>query len=122
MAKAAVRSDALATAKADTTTPALFGSHLVQLGAFSSEEAAHRAWATFQHNPALRNYSNVTTPVTVNGRQLWRVQAVGFSGRASAATLCGSIKAHGGVCFVLAAPGTSTPQGHPVDARFARNR
>ena len=100
------------------------GTHLVQLGAFSTADGARRAWRHFtSRNPALASYRNVTTQVTVNGRRFWRVQAAGFVGQASAATLCRSVKARGGACLVMAAPRVAPPQpGRTTDTRLARLR
>lgn len=100
------------------------GTHLVQLGAFSTSDGARRAWRHFaSRNPPLAGYRNVTTEVTVNGRHFWRVQAAGFVGQASAATLCRSVKARGGACLVMAAPRVAPPQqGRPTDTRLARLR
>jgi hypothetical protein len=65
----------------------------------------------------------VTTQATVNGRRFWRVQAAGFVGQASAATLCRSVKARGGACLVMAAPRVAPPQpGRTTDTRLARLR
>lgn len=80
------------------------GTHFVQLGAFSSEEGARRAWHHFvKRTPALAGHAQVITRVAVSGHAVWRLQAAGFYGRAPAATLCGAMKAHGGACLVLAA-------------------
>jgi Flp pilus assembly protein TadD len=97
--------------------------HVVQLGSFATPEGARRAWRHYSAKmPQLKGYRNVTTQVTVNGRQFWRVQAAGFAGYGSARTMCGSVKARGGVCLVMAAPRTVSPQGRPVNTRMARRR
>jgi Flp pilus assembly protein TadD len=97
--------------------------HVVQLGSFATPEGARRAWRHYSAKmPQLKGYRNVTTQVTVNGRQFWRVQAAGFAGYGSASTMCGSVKARGGVCLVMAAPRTVSPQGRPVNTRMARRR
>lgn len=99
------------------------GTHVVQLGAFSTAEGARRAWRHFaSRNPSLNGYSNVTTQVTVNGRQFWRVQAAGFSGFASASSMCGSVKARGGVCLVLSSPRDAAPGMRAAETRMARKR
>ncbi|MBW8784809.1 MAG: tetratricopeptide repeat protein [Novosphingobium sp.] len=105
-------------APAHTAAPAAFvapahvasgaGSHVVQLGAFSSAENAKRALQILPaHNAALRHQHLVITEAVVRGRTYWRVAAVGFDG-ASATGLCSSLKAHGGACWAYAvktAPG-----------------
>jgi Flp pilus assembly protein TadD len=84
------------------------GTHLVQLGAFNSEESARRAWRHFVvRDPHLQGHPSLITKVNVHGRDFWRVQAGGFVGQASAASLCGSLRAHGGACLVMAANAAS---------------
>ena len=99
------------------------GTHIVQLGAFASAEGARRAWRHFAAlNPALGSYRNVTTRITVKGRELWRVQAAGFAGYAAATSLCGSVKARGGVCIVLRSgnPGNVLPGQRALETRMAK--
>lgn len=97
------------------------GSHVVQLGSFSSNDGAQRAWRHFTaRNRGLAGYHSQITQVAVNGRQFWRVQAVGFTGLASARQLCQSVKAKGGVCFVMADPAMVSPQGRPTPTRMAQ--
>jgi hypothetical protein len=95
---------ALGTAPAHALAPAHgLGTHLVQLGAFNSAESAKRAWQHFvSRNPRLAGHPNLITKVNVNGRDFWRVQAAGFAGQASATSLCGSLRAQGGACLVMA--------------------
>jgi tetratricopeptide (TPR) repeat protein len=102
------------------------GTHLVQLGAFNSAETAQRAWHHFQaRNPRLQGHASLITKVTVNGRDFWRVQAAGFAGQASAAKLCGSLRAHGGACLVMAVSaaahvnGVETADAHAAQAHPA---
>ncbi len=79
------------------------GSHLVQLGSFSSEANARRAWTVFTaQNPILRNFSLKITPVVVRGKNFWRVSAEGLSASA-ARSLCSSVKSRGRGCFAYAA-------------------
>jgi Flp pilus assembly protein TadD len=85
------------------------GTHLVQLGSFSSEASARRAWGVFlARNPELRNYRLVITPAVVNGRNYWRVAAAGLDGN-GARHLCSDVKTRGGACFAYAA--THAPAG-----------
>ena len=85
------------------------GSHLVQLGSFSSPEGARRGWGILaSRNPRLREYHMVITPAVVNGKNYWRVAAAGFdSGTASG--MCSTVRNRGGVCFAYAA--TRAPAG-----------
>ena len=85
--------------------PAAPGTHLVQLGAFSSEKNAHRAWIFFlRQNPGLAAYRPVIAPAQVKGRAVWRVAAGGFNGRFAASGLCAQVKQRGGACFAYALP------------------
>jgi Flp pilus assembly protein TadD len=78
------------------------GSHLVQLGSFSSPQGARRGWGVLTaRNPNLREYRMVITPAVVNGRNYWRVAAAGFNS-GSALGMCSSVKNRGGVCFAYA--------------------
>ncbi|MCW1382972.1 tetratricopeptide repeat protein [Novosphingobium sp. KCTC 2891] len=98
------------------------GSHLVQLGAFSTSVGAQRAWRHFAaKNPALAAHRSVITQVSVRGHQFWRVQAAGFAGYGAASTMCGTVKAKGGACLVMASPQNAIP-GTAVETRFARRR
>ena len=93
-------------------TVAKGGSHLVQLGSFSSPQGARRAWGIFTaKNPELKNYRMTITPAVVHGKNFWRVAAGGFN-NASAGGLCASVKKRGGACFAYAAnraPATNVP-------------
>lgn len=97
------------------------GSHVVQLGSFSSADGAERAWRHFTaRNHGLAGYHSQITQVAVNGRQFWRVQALGFAGFASARQMCQSVKSKGDVCLVMADPAIVTPQGRPASTRMAQ--
>ncbi|GEO00795.1 hypothetical protein NSE01_26270 [Novosphingobium sediminis] len=100
---------------------AVRGDHVVQLGSFSSQEGAQRAWRHFTaRNRSLAGTRSQITQVSVNGRPFWRVQAVGFNGFASARQMCQSVKAKGGVCLVMAEPAMVSPQGRPTPTRMAQ--
>lgn len=69
------------------------GAHLVQLGSFSSEQGARRAWGIYAARwPELSNYEMVITKAMVRGKQYFRVSAGGFQ-QASANGMCGKVKA-----------------------------
>lgn len=90
------------------------GSHVVQLGSFSSEQNARRAWTVFtSRNPELAKARMVITQAEVNGRTFWRVAAASYE-RSAAQGLCSSVKARGGACFAYA---TSGPQANQLMAR-----
>ena len=97
------------------------GTHLVQLGAFSSAVGAQRAWRHFAaRHPRLGSYRSQITQVTVNGRNFWRVQAAGFSGFAMARQMCQTVKTQGGACLVMADFHGLTPQGGSAVTRMAQ--
>ncbi len=89
--------------------------HFVQLGAFSSQQGARRAWGYYtSRNPKLAAYRMTITPATVNGKAVWRVAAGGINTRMAATGLCSRLKSAGGACFayavpVRAVPGSSAP-------------
>ena len=120
-----VHSAPVRTALAHRVAPAAsgLGTHLVQLGAFNSEESARRAWLHFvARDPHLQGHPNLITKVNVRGRDFWRVQAAGFTGQASASSLCGSLRAHGGACLVMAVNGASRVSAvQTADARPAHS-
>lgn len=103
------------------------GSHLVQLGSFSSAQGARRAWGIFaKRNPSLRSYRMAITPAVVRGKHFWRVAAAGFNAR-SAYGMCSSVKSRGGVCFAYSAlparaivPGKATPTRGTSGSQLAR--
>ena len=103
------------------------GSHLVQLGSFSSPQGARRGWGVLAaRNPRLREYRMVITPAVVNGKNYWRVAAAGFDGN-GALGMCSTVRNRGGVCFAYAS--NRVPAGAlPVDRqgtagpRMARRR
>lgn len=122
----AIRSVPAVKAPAETGV----GTHLVQLGAFASEDGAKRAWQHFSsHDPRLAGHRSLIVRVNVHGHDFWRVQATGFVGQASANALCGSLRSHGGTCLVMAMNSAGRPAPvqtasaapvHPISARTAR--
>ena len=103
------------------------GSHLVQLGSFSSPQGARRGWGILAaRNPQLRDYRMVITPAVVNGRNFWRVAAAGFDA-GTASGLCSNVRNRGGACFAYAAtraPAGAVPAGAQTFAglQFARRK
>jgi hypothetical protein len=94
------------------------GTHLVQLGSFSSEANARRAVGILtSRSPELRGYQMTIAPAVVNGRNFWRVAAAGFTGN-SASSLCSGLKSRGSACFAYAA--NKAPAGQ-VQPSFAVN-
>lgn len=87
---------------AATSGDAANGTHLVQLGSFSSREGAERAWAIYQRRYAkLSGRDAVITEAKVKGKTFYRVAAAGF-GANSAKAMCSTVKASGKGCFAYA--------------------
>jgi len=78
---------------------------VVQLGAFSNEGNAERAWVQAHRDYALGDYRPLTTTFQHGGRTLHRVAVAGFASTGDAQRLCASIKSRGGACFVRAQAG-----------------
>jgi tetratricopeptide (TPR) repeat protein len=105
------------TAAAPQSVQPVGGTHLVQLGSFSSEANARRAWRVLAaRNPELRNYRMTITPAVVNGRNFWRVAAAGLNA-GGALRVCAGVKNHGGACFAYAA--TRAPAGAKPELALA---
>jgi Flp pilus assembly protein TadD len=93
-------------------------SHAIQLGSFSSEQGARRAWGYYaKRNPELRNFKMKITPATVRGKSFWRVAATGLDGN-GAGGLCSKVKSRGGVCFAYST--TGRPANAPAYAARAK--
>jgi len=83
------------------------GSHLVQLGAFSSTANAQAAWNKYAKRFGILNgFESASSTVTVNGKKLVRLAAMGFGNIATANAACTQIKAQGGTCFVRSVSGS----------------
>lgn len=86
---------------------AVNGSHLVQLGAFSSTASAQSAWGKYAKRfGILDGFESASSSVTVNGKKLVRLAAMGFGNAATANAACTQIKAQGGACFVRSLGGS----------------
>ena len=93
-------------------------SHAIQLGSFSSEQGARRAWGYYaKRNPELRNFKMAIAPATVRGKKFWRVAATGLDGN-GAGGLCSKVKSRGGVCFAYSTIGR--PANAPAYAARAK--
>jgi Flp pilus assembly protein TadD len=92
---------------------------VVQLGAFSNEANAERAWQQSERQFALTDHAPMTTTIDINGRTLHRVSMAGFASQSDAARMCSSIRARGGACFVRANAGDASVRWA---ARYARGR
>lgn len=100
----------LALADVPPSKPSLVGgSHLVQLGAFSSLASAQAAWNKYSSKfGALRGFKSASSTVTVNGKKLTRLAAMGFENAGSAGAVCKQIKSQGGACFVVPNKGSQS--------------
>ncbi len=84
------------------------GTHLVQLGAFSSPENAKRAWGILSaQNNELNAFQYASSRINVKGRTLYRLAAIGFGNAQTAEAMCAGIKAKGGNCIVRHATGVN---------------
>jgi D-alanyl-D-alanine carboxypeptidase len=86
------------------------GSHVVQLGAYSSASGAKQAWDKLsgQYN-ILHGFYSASSSVKVNGKTFVRLAATGFGNFAAADVVCKSIKAKGGDCIVRNVSGEQAP-------------
>ena len=101
-------------------TKSVAGTHLVQLGAYSSPANAKDAWGKLQSKyGVLQGFDSASSSVTVNGKKLTRLAAMGFGNKASADAACRAIKAKGGDCIVRSTGGESAA---PVQMAQAKPR
>ncbi len=99
----AVAQNRIAPATVSAPSIAATGNHLVQLGSFTTEKSAERAWSIYtKRYPQLSRYEMVITKARVRGKTYYRVSAGGFQ-RASAAAMCSTVKADNHGCFAWAA-------------------
>lgn len=92
---------------------------VVQIGAFSNEGNAERAWLDAKRRFNLGERAPLTATINVNGRTMHRVAVAGFASQADAGRMCGAIRAGGGVCFVRANAGDASIRWA---ARYASDR
>lgn len=81
---------------------------VVQLGAFSNEANAERAWLQVSSHYGLSSRAPLTTTIAVGGRQFHRVSVSGFASAGDAQRLCGQIRERGGACFVRGSAGDAS--------------
>ena len=92
---------------------------VVQLGAFSNEGNAERAWQQSERQFSLGDHIPLTTTIDINGRTLHRVSVAGFASQSDAARMCSTIRSQGGACFVRANAGDASVRWA---ARYAQGR
>lgn len=79
------------------------GDYNIQLGSYFSMSDAQAAWKVFQNrHPELADAERVITKARVNGKIYYRVAAAGFA-KASAQSICRSVKSSGAGCIAHAA-------------------
>jgi len=89
------------TAEPAKATPAPAGSAMIQLGAFSSEEAAGKAWTNLTKRFAyLSELNKSVSPATVDSGKVYRLRAVAGSA-ANAQSLCGKLRVAGENCVIV---------------------
>ena len=95
--------------------------HLVQLGSFSDESSAKRAWSIYvKRYPQLNDRDMVITEAKVGGKTYYRVAADGF-GVNSAQAMCSTVKSSGNGCIAYA-KSTSLPGAVNTPVRIASSR
>ena len=81
---------------------------VVQLGAFSNDANAERAWQQVSARYGLDGRRPLTTTFAYGGRTFHRVSVSGFASNADAQRLCAQIRSHNGTCFVRATAGDAS--------------
>lgn len=98
--------------KAVLAKRAAVGTHVVQLGSFTSEAGARRAWGIFvSRDRSLKDRELRITEAMVNGRRYYRVAAAGYQA-AEARSKCSTLKGHGNDCLAYSG-GRTTPSALP---------
>ncbi|MCB2066524.1 MAG: tetratricopeptide repeat protein [Erythrobacter sp.] len=96
------------------------GTHLIQLGSFSSEAGARRAWSIYvSRHPALAQHEMVITEAVVRGRRYWRVSAGGFD-VASSRAMCRTVNSSSGDGCISWAANSPLPGAVETGVLFAR--
>ena len=89
-------------------TPGKSGSHVAQLGSFTSKADAARGWKVFQSRYAnLSGQKPVVTQVSIDGTEYYRVSAGGFD-LDGATAMCRAVKASGHGCLPISKPSASS--------------
>lgn len=108
----------LAFRSAASTVPT--DGHLVQLGSFSSEQGAQRAWGIYvSRYPELANHEMVITQAMVRGKRYFRVSAGGFDRNASR-SMCSSVNASSSDGCISWAAATPLPGAIDTGVQLAR--
>lgn len=91
----------VATKSAPAATSGAGGSATIQLGAFSSEESAAKAWISLSKRFSyLQGMGKSVAPASVNGSTVYRLRATAGSA-AAASDVCNKLKVAGENCAVI---------------------
>ncbi len=79
------------------------GQPMVQLGALPTQAGANAEWARLEKkNPELLgSRAPVVSPVSHDGKSLWRLRVGGFEDKAAANKFCAQVKSAGGQCIMV---------------------
>ena len=100
---AAAAKPAVPSTAAASTSPAAQTAHILQIGAYKSQEDADTAWKTFKakHGALLSGYSPDVQRADLGDKGVWyRLRVAGLSDQSVASALCDRLKADGGSCFL----------------------
>ena len=96
------------------------GTHLVQLGSFSSPQGAERAKAIYlRRYPELNGEQMVVTEAVVRGKRYWRVSAAGYE-RAESKQMCARVNSASNEGCITWAEGSPLPGAVDTGIRMAR--
>ncbi len=99
VSKAPPPQPAVVASKPDAAAPA--PGTAIQLGAFSSEGSANRAWASLTKRfTYLEGLGSSVVPATVGGKTVYRLRA-GAGSAAAASEICGKLRVAGESCAVV---------------------
>ncbi len=88
-------------AAAPTATPAASGTGMIQLGAFSSEASANKAWSSLSKRFSfLADLNRSVSSTALDGGTVYRLRAAAGSA-ANATSLCGKLRVAGENCVVV---------------------
>ena len=79
------------------------GQPMVQLGALATQAGANAEWARLERkfSEQLGGHAPVVSPVTHDGKTLWRLRVGGFDDKAAANGFCAQLKSAGGQCMMV---------------------
>lgn len=100
--------------------PAQGGRYVVQIGAYRNALQVEQAWGRALKRYGFANNEPLSTTVNIPGRGTFhRLAVAGFEHPAQASSLCQTIRAKGGACFVRATAGDAPVQWASRNTRRA---